>query len=222
MPTPGSNAGSRSDWPMPRMYALIDGPKAPASWLSCTLGASRAISVTLVWPRAASASALTAVIASGVDCTLCCWYSAVTVTSSRPPLLALLAAGAAGACACAKAAEAASVEATNNAAVRGAINFKSPLDMRYSPQRLVSCRTRAEAASALPILLGVGAGRSRVPKIQQSRGQSYAACETRSTPLRHNLARLTLFTPMLHRSTVNVPCRSISVTTKQQERSGEL
>src|SRR6185437_9943201 len=166
MPTPGSNAGSRSDWPMPRMYALIDGPKASASWLSCTLGASRAISVTLVWPRAASASALTAVIASGVDCTLCCWYCAVTVTSSRPPVL--LAAGAEGASACA---------------------------FPPSGQRV----------------------RSAVPKIQQSQRQSYAACETRSTPTRYNLPCLTLFVSMLHRINENVPSRPSSVTTKQHQ-----
>src|ERR1700722_16420026 len=84
MPTPGSNAGSRSPWPMPRIYALIDGPNAAAVGFRETLGASATICVRLVCPRPSSDFESMAVMDSGVFCTLSERNCAVTTTSCKP------------------------------------------------------------------------------------------------------------------------------------------
>src|SRR6185295_7698770 len=82
---PGSTDGLKSVWPIPRIYATSALPDEEFAGRKETFGAFAVIWNRFVWLRASSISALTAVIAIGVSCTLEERNSAVTMISSRPP-----------------------------------------------------------------------------------------------------------------------------------------
>ncbi len=71
MPTPGSSARLKSVWPMPRMNATIEEPKAAPFGARVTFGAWAVTSERLDWLRFSSIWAFTAVMAMGVFSRLC-------------------------------------------------------------------------------------------------------------------------------------------------------
>ncbi len=87
-PTPGSTAGVASVWPMPRMKtcaAELLPVSVPYEW-NWMLGATLSRSVVLMICCLSSASALSAVTATGVSCRLSARRRAVTTMASRASL----------------------------------------------------------------------------------------------------------------------------------------